>query len=177
MSLPSGAFHMRHDAQEDRVLVLIDVAPDRHYAMALTRRLLKQLLGALADMRARVRSGAADDAARRDAVLGFEHAHAVARGFSSGETRRSEPVKALVAAPRLIREIKLTPRPDRGVVLVFDDRDKSATIELDPDRLHSFMAALLDIAATAGWDLPRIAAWLERASAAEAADTAPKLMH
>jgi hypothetical protein len=170
--MPGTSFHLRHDAEEDRVLVLIDTNDANQYGMALTRRLAKLLLGSLADLEVKRRgqSGTADPA-RREAVLSFEHQHAVSQSLSSGETRRNEPARPLVAAPRLVREIKLTPNASGGVALALDDKANAMTIQLDPQRLHSFMAALLEVAAGAGWDLPRIATWLEGAKAPPATDT------
>jgi hypothetical protein len=94
--------------------------------------------------------------------MGLEHRQALARAAASGETRRNEPLRPLVAAPRLIREIKVTPKPE-GVVVVLDDKERALTIDLDGPRLHSFLAALVEVATNAGWDLPRIASWLDAA--------------
>jgi hypothetical protein len=166
-----GGFHLRHHVEEDRILVLVDATGEQHYAMAMTRRLAKLLLAALADIEVRRRAQTAENPARRDAVLTFEHQTAVAEGFSSGDTRRGEPPRPIIAPPRLVHEIKLTAKADGGVVLHFDDREKTITIDLDARRVHSFMGGLIEIASKAGWDLPRIASWLERAEPAAQATT------
>lgn len=171
----SGIFHLGHDPEEDRLLVSIDVADGKVYAMAMTRRLAKLLIGSLADMHASRRGKAlADQPLARDTMLNFEHEQAVAESFSSGGTRANQPKKPLVAPPRLVREIKLTPREDGGIVMVLDDKERALTFDLDQQRVHSFMAGVLDLAQRAQWDLPVIAAWLERAGAYS---PAPKVVH
>jgi hypothetical protein len=174
----TSIFHLNYDAEEDRLLVSIDVADGKVYAMAMTRRLAKLLVGALADMHASRRAKAlGDHALVRDTMLNFEHEQAVAEGFSSGGTRANQPKKPLAAPPRLVREIKLTPRDDGGTVMVFDDKERALTFDLDRQRVHSFMAGVLDLAQHARWDLPVIAAWLERAGAGDPYSPAPKVVH
>jgi hypothetical protein len=174
----SGNFHLSYDAEEDRLLVSVDVASDQHYAMALTRRLAKLLLGALAQRQVNARADAlGKNQLLRDTVLTFEHAQAVAAAMSSGDTKRNQPKKPLLAPPRLIREIKLAPKEDGGVIIVLDDKTRIMTIELNRARAHSFMAGVLDLAAGAAWDLPVIAAWLERALDGDKAAAAPRIVH
>jgi hypothetical protein len=173
----AGNFHLGYDAEEDRLLVSIDVAGDQHYAMALTRRLAKLLVGALAEMQVRQRADAAGKPPQwRDTVLNFEHAQAVAAGMSSGDTKLNQPKKPLLAPPRIIREIKLTPKEHGGVIMILDDKNQILTIDLTRARAHSFMAGVLDIAARAAWDLPLIAAWLEQAAGGDDA-AAPRVVH
>ncbi|HXQ49869.1 MAG TPA: hypothetical protein VN802_02140 [Stellaceae bacterium] len=168
-------FHLNYDPEEDRLLVSVDLPDGKEYAMAMTRRLAKLLVGALADMHASRRAKALGSHQQmRDTVLSFEHERAVAEGFSSGGTRSNLPKKPLFAPPRLVREVKLTPRDDGGTTMVLDDKARALTFDLNQPRLHSFMAGVLDLAAHAHWDLPVIAAWLERA---DAGDAAPKVVH
>jgi len=164
--VPSPNFHLGYVAEEDRLLLSVDVAPDQEYAMALTRRLTKALIAALVD---RVAKGCTeslgDNPALRDTLLSFEHATAVADADASGARRARAAQKPLVAAPRLIRDIKMKPTPDGGVILALDDHQRALSIELNAERLHSFVAGILDVALGAGWDLPAPAAWLDRAAA------------
>ncbi len=179
MSAPqqTTAFHLSYDGQEDRILIAVDVDSGRRYAMALTRRLAKLVLGALADLSGKRSLGSAHaDPQHRDTVLNFEHASAVEAALASGETKTHQPGKPLVQPARLVREVKLTPRDDGDIVLSFYDRNQVLTLDLAPPRVHSFMAGLLGLAASAGWDLPLIAAWLDRAEAREPAG-APRVVH
>lgn len=178
MSTPSAptAFHLSYDAEEDRILIAVDVDGGQRYGMGLTRRLVKLVLAALADLSVkRSEAAAAADPQHRDIVLNFEHARAVAEGLASGDTRRSEPPKPLVQPARLVHEVKLTPRPGGGVIVACDNRQRVLSLDLPPARVHSFMAGMLDLAAGAGWDLPLIAAWLDRAGAGDAG--APRVVH
>ena len=179
MSVQASAprYNVRYVAAEDRLLVSIDIAPDREFAMGLTRRLAKQLIGALAAIRAK-RSDATTPAnpAVRDTVLGFEHQAAVEAAVAGGDAHKNTPTKTLIAAPRLVRTVKITPKPDGGAVLVFDEGERYLTLDLTPQRVHLFIAAILDIAGTAEWDLPPLAAWLE-GSSLSAGQAAPKAVH
>jgi hypothetical protein len=179
MSAPAtgGKFHLSYDADEDRLLVAVDAAGDKRYAMALTRRLAKLMIGALTEMQAKHRVGVVGaNPLVRDTVLSFEHAQAVAEGVSSGDTRLNQPPRAFVAAPRLIREIKLTPQPDGGVILLLDDKQQTLTIDLNRQRAHSFLQGVLDQAGRAAWDLPVTAPWLER-TAGDLSAATPRVVH
>jgi hypothetical protein len=175
----SDNFHLSYDAEEDRLLVAIDVTGDQHYAMALTRRLAKLLLGALAQIQVNARADAVGkNQLLRDTVLTFEHAQAVAAAMSSGDTKLNQPKKPLLAPPRLIREIKLAPKEDGGgVIMSLDDKNRIMTIDMNRARAHSFMAGVLDMATGAAWDLPVIATWLERVADDDTAAAAPRVVH
>jgi hypothetical protein len=163
--MDAASFHLSYNGEEDRLLIAVDVASDRRYGMALPRRLVKLMLGALADMHAGRRGDSyARDPMVRDTLLSFEHSHAVAQGLSSGETKPDTERRPLVAAPLVVRTIKLVPQPHAGVTVTFDDTQRVISVEMSAQRLHRFMAGVLDLAAGAGWDLPQIAAWLDRAS-------------
>jgi hypothetical protein len=176
-------YHVNYSAQEDRLLVSVEVTRDQEYAMGLTRRLTKLLIGTLADLQVKKKVADLDaegnaaspkvrkkletvrkDPIKRDTVLKFEHAHAVAASVASGDTRPRQHSKPLVASPRLVREVKISPKADGGAIIKLDDKARVLTLDLNAQRVHSFMAGVLDIAAQAGWDLPVIAAWLDRAS-------------
>jgi hypothetical protein len=135
------------------------------------------LLASLADLQANRRSASiGGNPLLRDTVLNFEHASAVADAVSSGEARKKKRNKALVASPRLVQEVQITPKEDGGVVLRIDDKARMLTLDLTQQRAHAFMAGVLDLAAGAGWDLPVIAAWLDRSGASDTAP-GPKVLH
>lgn len=72
--------------------------------------------------------------------------------------------------------MKITSRDDGGAVLVFDEGEKYLTFDLTPQRVHLFMAAILDIAGTAEWDFPPLAAWLDGSSLGTS-QVVPKAVH
>lgn len=170
-------YNIRYNAEEDRLLISIDLPPDREFAMSLTRRLAKHLVGTLASVHAKRRQAATPaNPTARDTVLGFEHQAAVVAAVADGDARKNTPAKALVATPRLVRTVKITPRPDGSAMLVFDEGEKHLTLDLTAQRLHLFMAAMLDIAGTAEWDFPSLATWLE-GGALVAGQAPPKALH
>jgi hypothetical protein len=169
-------FHLSYDAEEDRLLLAVDVTAERRYAMALTRRLVKLVLGGLADLHAKSHAAKAiADPQLRDTMLNFEHAQAVAQNLASGDIRTHQPTKPLVEPARLVREIKLTPRNDGGIVISCDDKARVLTLDLEPSRVHSFMAGVIDLATGAAWDLPVVATWLDRARATDTSTA--RVMH
>src|SRR5215469_16450853 len=179
MSVQASAptYNIRYIAAEDRVLVSIDVPPDREFAMSLTRRLAKQLVGTLATIHAKRREATTPaNPTARDTVLGFEHQAAVGAAIAGGDARKNSPAKTLIATPRLVRTVKITSRDDGGAVLVFDEGEKYLTLDLTPQRVHLFMAAILDIAGAAEWDFPALATWLDGSTLA-ADQAAPKAVH
>jgi hypothetical protein len=164
--IEAATFHLSFDGEEDRLFIAVDVTPDQRYAMALPRRLAKLMLGALADMYVSRRGDAlARNPLVRNTVLSFEHSQAVAEGLSSGETRFNREKRPLIAPARVIHKIMLTPKSDGGIAVALDDKHHVITIDMRPQRLHRFMAGVLNLATEAQWDLPRIATWLEHASA------------
>lgn len=178
MSVQASAptYNVRYIAAEDRLLMSIDVPPDREFAISLTRRLAKQLIGTLATIHAKRRAAATPaNPMARDTVLGFEHQAAVGAAVAGGDARKNTP-KALVAAPRLVRRVKITPKPDGGAALVFDEGERYLTLDLTAQRVHLFMAAILDIAGTAEWDLPPLANWLD-GSSLSTGQASPKAVH
>ena len=161
MSVQASAptYNIRYIAAEDRVLVSIDVPPDREFAMSLTRRLAKQLVGTLAGVYAK----------RRERTT-------PGNPTAGGDARKNTPAKTLIAVPRLVRTVKITSRDDGGAVLVFDEGEKYLTLDLTPQRVHLFMAAILDIAGAAEWDFPALATWLDGSTLATDR-AAPKAVH
>jgi hypothetical protein len=73
-----------------------------------------------------------------------------------------------------VREIRIAPNARGESAVSLNDGERTLTIALNAPRIHLFIAALLDVAIQASWDLPPIAAWLDTATPATAA---PKVIH
>jgi len=168
-------YHLKYHADEDRLLVSVDIPPAQEYAMALTRRLTKHLLAALAANYVKSATAAAiKNPATREIVLNFEHGSAVGAGVAGGEIRQDAGGKSLVAAPRTVREIRIAPSAQGNTAMLMNDGERTLTIDLTAQRIHIFIAAVLDIAVQAAWDFPTIAAWLD---AAPPATAMPRVLH
>ena len=158
-NITAKTYHLRHLVDEDRVLLAADISPQHELAMLITRRLLRNLVSALAKM---VSDRAAQMGSLRDTILDFEHANSVATAFSQGYIRDENRNPGQLVAPlRLVQEIKVVARKDGGVSLGFDNREHLLTIEVAADRIHMVIKTFLQIAERAGWDFPPIASWLE----------------
>ena len=170
-------YHLKYFAEEDRLLISVDVAPAQEYAMMVTRRLLRQVLEFLSANFAKMKAEALGrDPSVQNTVLNFEHRHAVDEATATGDARKDEQHRSLIAPPLLVREIKVNPKPDGGATLSFYDGKQYLTVDLTAQRVHVFIAAVLDIAATSGWDFPPIATWLDRAAGADPGP-AGRVMH
>ena len=74
---------------------------------------------------------------------------------------------------KLVHEIKLVPKPDGGLSLIFNNSDQLLTIEVASDRVHMVIATFVQIAERAGWEFPPAASWLESTSHNEAGKALP----
>lgn len=162
LKITAQTYHLRHLVEEDRVVVVVDVPPQNELAMLLTRRLLRNLVSALAKL---ITDRAAQMGALRDTILDFEHSNSVAAALAEGhmrdENRNPQQSKPLAAPLRLVKEIKLLAKKHGGLSLVFDNREQVLVIEVASDRIHMVIETFLQIAERAGWDFPPIASWLE----------------
>ncbi|GEM_PF-2449418 len=162
LQVTAHSYHLRHLIEEDRLLIAVDISAEHELAMLLTRRLTRNLVSAMAKM---VADRAPQPGPIRDTVLDFEHSHAVATAMAEGhmreENRNPEQPKQLAAPLRLVQEVKLGPKKDGGVSLLFDNREQVLVIEISGDRMHMVIETFLQIAERAGWDFPPIASWLE----------------
>ncbi len=121
----TSTYNVRYVAAEDPLLVSIDVPPDREFAVSVTRRLAKQMIGTLAAIHFKRREASTPASLlARDAVLGFEHQAVVEAAVADGDARKNTSAKTLVAAPRLVRAVRITPKPDGCATLVFDESEK-----------------------------------------------------
>jgi hypothetical protein len=162
MQVTAQIYHLRHLLKEDRVLIAVDISPQQEFAMLITRRMLRNLVSALAKM---VTDRAASMGAHRDTILDFEHSSSVAAALAEGhirdENRNPEQAKELAVPLRLVQEIKVLSKKDGGASLLFSNGEQVLTLEISRDRIHVVIETFLKIAERAGWDFPSIASWLE----------------
>ena len=50
LQITANSYHLRFLADEDRIVIAVDLSPEHELAMLLTRRLTRNLLAALAKM-------------------------------------------------------------------------------------------------------------------------------
>jgi hypothetical protein len=162
MQVTAQIYHLRHLVKEDRVVIAVDISPEQELAMLITRRLLRKLVSAIAKI---VTDRAASMGAMRDTILDFEHSSSVAKALAEGhirdENRKADEEKQLVAPMRLVEEVKLVPKNDGGLSVIFDNREQMLTIEISANRIHVVIETFLNLAQRAGWDFPPMASWLE----------------
>jgi hypothetical protein len=162
MQVTAQVYHLRHVLKEDRVLIAVDISPQQEFAMLITRRMLRNLVSALAKL---VTDRAASMGALRDTILDFKHSSSVAAALAEGhirdENRNPEQAKQFVVPLRLLQEVKLVSKKDGGVSLILSNGEQVLTLEVSADRVHVVIETFLKIAERAGWDFPPIASWLE----------------
>jgi hypothetical protein len=165
--ITAQAYHLRYIADEDRILLSVDLSPQHELAMPLTRRLTRNLLTALAKIVAeRGEAAAGGNPMMRDTILDFEHNQSVANAVAEGNMRNESVEKPPAVAPMLVREVKIVPKPDGGFALVFDNSAQLLTLEVAADRIHMVIETFVQMAERSGWDFPPIASWLDPAKTA-----------
>ena len=169
------SYHLRFLADEDRIIIAVDLSPEHELAMLLTRRLTRNLLAALAKMMsdrgpaaavAKDPVTAAANPVLRDTILDFEHSQSVATAVAEGHMRNETREKPPAVPPRLVREVKIVPKPDSGLALIFGTGEQVLALEIAPDRIHMVIETFVQMAERAGWHFPPIASWLDPAKAA-----------
>ena len=159
------AYHLRYVADEDRIVLCVDLSGETELAMPITRRLTRNFLMALAKFvaeRTRANESAVSPDAR-DAVLDFEHSKAVAHAVADGAMREEARKKPLSVASKPAREVNITPKAHGGLALSFDNSEQSVALEVSAERIHMVIETFVRMAERAGWDFPPVASWLDPA--------------
>ena len=155
-------YRLSYSTAEDRLLVAVD---DGDRWVALTRRLTREMLKAMAKIVAQQKSQTfGRNEQVRNTVLDFERSKAVIDAYADGSAGREKRKSANPPSPKLASEIDIVGKKGGGVALVFKDRAELLTLALDIRGVYVLMATLLEISVSAGWDFPEIASWLEPAS-------------
>jgi hypothetical protein len=163
LQITANAYHLRYAADDDRIVLSVDISSEQELGMAITRRLTRNFIAALAKFVAeRVPAAKAPTPIIRETILDFEHSASVANAVAEGNMRETprETEKKPIGPPSLVREVKLVPKPDGGLGLVFDDNERLLTLDVAPERLHMVIETFVQIAERAGWDFPPLASWL-----------------
>ena len=166
LQITAHSYHLRYLLDEDRILLSVALSPESELGMPVTRRLLRNLLDALAKLVDERRpapviaAAAAANPAMRETVLDFEHGQSVAKAVAEGSMKDERRDKPLAVTPKLVREINIHSKTDGGLALVFDNGDQALTLEVSPDRIHMVIATFVQMAERAGWDLAPAASWM-----------------
>ena len=161
------SYHLRYSSDEDRLLLSVDLSPESELAMLVTRRLTRNLIGALAKFVSDRGPVPGANSNLRETLLDFEHGHAVAAAKAEGQMREETRIKHPAVPVKLVHEVKLVPKPEGGLTLLFDNNEQLLAIDVAFDRLHMVIETIVQMAERAGWDFPPIASWLDPAKGAE----------
>lgn len=164
------SYHLRYQLDEDRILLSVDLSPEHEFAMAITRRLTRNLVAALAKFIADRGQVPDVNPSLRDTILDFQHSQSVATAIAQGNMRDENRQKQPAVPLRLVHEVKLVPKPDGGLSLVFDNSEQLLAVEVAAERMHMVIATFLQMAERAGWDFPPIASWLDASKSAGTAE-------
>ena len=168
-------YHLTYSKSEDRLLVSID---DQEHVVALTRRLTRELLKAMAKIVAQQKSGTTGtNELVRSTVLKFEQSKAVVEAYADGSLRRSKGKPPNPALSRLATAVEIAVNKNAGMTLTFKNSETPLALSLDARGTYVLMSALLDSAAAAGWDFPEIVSWLEPGPTAEQGQQPPRIIH
>lgn len=167
MALPGTGQHLDigYDADQDRILVIYRSAGDRR-AYALTRRLVRGLLGGLVTvlMRSSDMVARASTDVRSDVLL-FEHMSAMSRRPTISTDARAQSPTPVGNIPdedtHLLHQVDLTVQKDQvQLTFVASDLDRVSVV-MSRDNAHQIVSMLYERTLLAQWDL-REFEWLER---------------
>jgi hypothetical protein len=162
MPLQLTRFSLSYDPAEDRLAWDAEAAGGAIIRLWLTRRLCRELVGALVP---RLPKPTADVAAEHAAaVQSWEQAAAMASfGHTPAVTYTPQAVSGLV------RTVHITPTP-QNVTLVFEASDgEPAAITLDAAALRQMLAILHQLHAAAEWPVDAFPAWVASPAPADGA--------
>ena len=168
-------YHLTYSKTEDRLIVSTD---DEEQGVALTRRLTREMVKVIAKVVTQQKSATTGgNDLVRDTVLNFERSKAVSEAYADGSARRSKRKSPDAVLSKLARAVDISAKRSGGATLVFRDSGNLLTLALDARGIYVLISAILDIAVSAGWDLPEIAAWLEPTPSHDADREPPKVIH
>jgi hypothetical protein len=151
VQISSENFQVRYSAEEDRLLLTVDISAENAVGMPLTRRMTRLLIGALADTLSRHRDAAAQKSVvLNDPSLNQEHKRIVEEGVAKGQIKKNVPVKPLASAPKRANGFKVAERADGAAQITFENGDLQLTLQLAPDGVHAAMSVLINQSANAG---------------------------
>jgi hypothetical protein len=165
-------YELTYSKTEDRLLV----SGDEDQVVALTRRLTREMLKAIAKVVAAQKSETTNELTR-NTVLNFEHSKAVVEAYADGRARREKGKSPNAALSKLAHAVDIIGKKRGGATLVFRDTEKLLTLALDSRGIYVLMSTLLEIAVSAGWDFPEIASWLAPLPSRERDQQPPKTIH
>ncbi len=162
LQISARTYRLRYVAEEDRLLLSVDLSPQGEIALAVTRRMTRKLVAALAKfVSERSRFGQEANPLLRDTVLEFEHTQSVAKALAEGKLRTETSDKALTIAAKPVRNVNMAAKSEGGLALTFDTSEQAITLHVAPQRIHMVISMFLRMAERAGWDFPPIASWLD----------------
>ncbi len=163
-------------AEDDRLLLRINVSDQAEFRFTLTRRYAKQMLHALAKIIGSEQALLAEgditsnapafdspttkqkimrDPETKKAMMEFEHESAIAKADFEKKYMGELKNTPLGKEPILATGLSFTPHENQLPTMSIVGKDgKGLNISLSKTLLHSFYKLLVDAANNAGWDLP-----------------------
>jgi len=158
---PAASVSFGYDRTEDRI-VGVFAQGETGAKVLLTRRLVRNLIGALAKLLDKSSSLAGRaPAAMRAEVVDMEHRGAVAQiAHAAGFPPQAAAVAARPAPGMLVTRVDVKPQPGGYLLVLLDAAGRDVTVQMQWDDLHRLVGALNQQAAAAQWDLAGGVPWL-----------------
>jgi hypothetical protein len=158
VQINANQFSLKYIPEEDRMLFCVTISAEHEIGTLLTRRIARWLIDAL--MKHAPDAQIASDAAKEDAAArgkGPEGERA-REGKDNKENReaREEKPRALAVPPKLVREVKIAPRENGDLALIFNTGEQQIVLDVAAGRILTIVEIFLDLAGKAGWDFAGI---------------------
>jgi|GEM_PF-5513076 len=165
MTAGERQYHLRYWPEEDRVSLSVDVDDGHEARFMVTRRLVRGLIGLLAEIIARRAGPEKGDpptsVERVNECLRFAHEAAVARSRAGGRIGTGSPAKEPAAPPILINRVDVRGRPGGEISVQLSRDEQVLTLSFSQEALHVFIDSVLRVAAHAQWDITLGQRWLQ----------------
>ena len=173
--MPLSNYNLTYLKIEDRLLIS---AGDDEAPVVLTRRLTRELLKTVARVVSEQKSATSGGGElARGTVLLFEQSKAIAESRADGSFRREQRRAPDVGRARVATSFEIAAGKSGGMTLMLKQEETLLTLRFDARGTYVFLSALLDSAATAGWDFPAVASWLETGATSPQGQHPPTVIH
>lgn len=152
VQINANQFSLKYIPDEDRMLFCVTISAEHEIGTLLTRRITRWLIDAL--MKQAPPSAAAVTKEDITKAPANETAPAAGENKPAGESRetREEKPRALAVPPKLVREVKVAPRENGDLALVFLTGEQQIVLDIAVARIVPVAEIFLDLAGKAGWD-------------------------
>ena len=150
VQINANQFSLKYVPDEDRMIFCVTISSEHEIGTLLTRRITRWLIEALIK-----HAPQAAQAVSVEDMVKQQAPDAPASGANEArepKEAREEKPRTLAMPPKLVREVKIAPRENGDIALVFNTAEQQIVLDIASPRILAVSEIFLDLAAKAGWD-------------------------